>query len=208
MVYGPLMPPKHFPVATAFLIYAILINFGVHVTSMRLVHSLKNIFRTKSNSHRPLSNSNSTKSAAKNLYQLPIPTESLINMDADSSPVHWGKLENAVDLIAPLNTPVLAAADGVVTYVKDNSNVGGPSESFWDYSNFIAIRHEHNEYTRYDHLATRSSKVKVGDIVKAGQVIANVGMTGYTYLPHLHFQVFVFTGPNVWQDYQTLKVDF
>jgi murein DD-endopeptidase MepM/ murein hydrolase activator NlpD len=176
---------------------------------MRFVQSFKNIFRTKSSSHGSLSNSNSIiKSAAKNQYQLPIPSENLINMDADSSPAHGGKLENAVDFIAPLNTPVLAAADGVVTYVKDDSNVGGPSESFWDYSNFIAIRHEHNEYTRYDHLATRSSKVEVGDIVKTGQVIANVGMTGYTYLPHLHFQVFVFTGPNVWEDYQTLKVDF
>ena len=42
----------------------------------------------------------------------------------------------------------------------------------------------------------------------AGQEIAKVGMTGFTYLPHLHFQVFVFTGPNLWEDYQTLKVDF
>ena len=48
----------------------------------------------------------------------------------------------------------------------------------------------------------------MGDIVSAGQEIAKVGMTGFTYLPHLHFQVFVFTGPNLWEDYQTLKVDF
>ena len=51
-------------------------------------------------------------------------------------------------------------------------------------------------------------KSKWASIVSAGQEIAKVGMTGFTYLPHLHFQVFVFTGPNLWEDYQTLKVDF
>jgi murein DD-endopeptidase MepM/ murein hydrolase activator NlpD len=144
----------------------------------------------------------------RNQYQLPIPYEKLISIDTDSSPAHWGKLENAVDFIAPLNTPVLASADGEVTYVKDDSDIGGPFVNFWDYSNFISIRHQHGEYTRYDHLAVGSSKVKVGDSVAAGQEIGKVGVTGYTYLPHLHFQVFVFTGPNLWEDYQTLRVDF
>jgi murein DD-endopeptidase MepM/ murein hydrolase activator NlpD len=145
---------------------------------------------------------------ARNQYQLPIPIENLISIDADSSPAHWGKLENAIDFVAPLNTPLLAAADGEVTYVKDDSDIGGPSVSLWGYSNFISIRHQHEEYTRYDHLAIGSSKVRLGETVKAGQAIGKVGMTGYTYLPHLHFQVFIFTGPNLCEDYQTLKVDF
>jgi murein DD-endopeptidase MepM/ murein hydrolase activator NlpD len=51
-----------------------------------------------------------------------------------------------------------------------------------------------------------SSKVKVGQYVRAGEEIAKVGMTGYTYLPHLHFQVFVFTGSNMWTDIDTLEV--
>jgi murein DD-endopeptidase MepM/ murein hydrolase activator NlpD len=144
----------------------------------------------------------------RNKYQLPIPLDKLISMDTDSSPAHSGKLENAIDFVTPENTIVLAAAEGIVTYVKDYSCIGGPSVSFWDYSNFISIKHQNEEYTRYDHLAFGSSKVRVGDIVIAGQEIAKVGMTGYTYLPHLHFQVFVFTGPNLWEDYQTLKVHF
>jgi murein DD-endopeptidase MepM/ murein hydrolase activator NlpD len=144
----------------------------------------------------------------RNKYQLPIPLDKLISMDTDSSPAHVGKLENAVDFVAPENTIVLAAAEGTVTYVKDDSYIGGPSVTFWDYSNFISIKHQNEEYTRYDHLAFGSSKVRVGEIVMAGQEIAEVGMTGYTYLPHLHFQVFVFTGPNLWEDYQTLKVHF
>ena len=144
----------------------------------------------------------------RNKSQLPVPLDKLISIDTDSSPAHSGRLENAIDFVTPENTIVLAAAEGIVTYVKDYSYIGGPSVSFWDYSNFISIKHQNEEYTRYDHLAFGSSKVRVGEIVTAGQEIAKVGMTGYTYLPHLHFQVFVFTGPNLWEDYQTLKVHF
>jgi len=145
---------------------------------------------------------------ARNKYQLPISLDNLISIDSHSSPAHLGKLENAVDFVALENTTVLAAAAGTVTYVKVDSEIGGPSINFWNYSNFISIKHQNEEYTRYDHLAFESSKVRVGEIVNAGQEIAKVGMTGFTYLPHLHFQVFIFTGPNLLEDYQTLKVDF
>lgn len=68
--------------------------------------------------------------------------------------------------------------------------------------------HPNGEYSRYDHLSYNSSKVKVGQYVRAGEEIAKVGMTGYTYLPHLHFQVFEFTGSNMWTDYDTLEVEY
>ena len=45
----------------------------------------------------------------RNKYQLPIPPDKLINIDTDSSPAHAGKLENAIDFVAPENTIVLAA---------------------------------------------------------------------------------------------------
>ena len=48
--------------------------------------------------------------------------------------------------------------------------------------------------------------MKTGQYVRVGQEIARVGMTGFTYLPHLHFQVFVVTGINVWTDFDTLEV--
>jgi murein DD-endopeptidase MepM/ murein hydrolase activator NlpD len=112
-------------------------------------------------------------------------------------------------LIAPIQTPVLSAADGTVTYVKAYSNIGGADTMFWNYSNFIVIMHANREYTRYDHLAFSSSKVIIiGQSVKAGEEIAKLGVTGFTYSPHLHFQVFVFTGSNIWEDYETVKVHF
>ena len=60
-----------------------------------------------------------------NKYILPIPPDKLIGIDTTSSPAHVGKLANAIDLIAPIQTPVLAATDGTITYVKAYSNIGG-----------------------------------------------------------------------------------
>ena len=145
---------------------------------------------------------------AINKYKLPIPKDLLQRIDRTSSPAHLGKLRNAIDLIVDKDTPVLAAADGIVTFVKDISDIGGPNPAYWEYTNFIVIMHSNGEYSRYDHLSYNSSTVKVGQNVRAGEEIAKVGMTGYTYLPHLHFQVFVVTGFNMWTDFETLKVRF
>jgi murein DD-endopeptidase MepM/ murein hydrolase activator NlpD len=143
---------------------------------------------------------------AINHYSLPVPENALKKIDRISSPAHVGKLRNAIDFIVAENTNVLAAADGVVTFVKDDSYIGGPSIEYWANSNFIVIRHANDEYSRYDHLAHRSAVVRTGQHVKRGQVIARVGMTGFTYLPHVHFQVFIFTGNNIWTDFDTLSV--
>ena len=143
---------------------------------------------------------------AVNNYSLPVPKEKLQRIDRTSSPAHVGKLRNAIDFIVAENTPVHAAADGFVTFVKDDSQIGGPGIEFWHGSNFIVIQHSNSEYSRYDHLAHRSATVRTGQYIKRGQIIARVGMTGFTYLPHLHFQVFVFTGSNIWTDFDTLSV--
>lgn len=93
-----------------------------------------------------------------------------------------------------------------MTYVEDDSNVGGPNPLYMIHTNFITIMHPNGEYSRYDHLEYRSSKVRLGQHVRACQEIAKVGMTGYTYIPHLHFQVFVLTGTNMWTDFDTIEV--
>ncbi|MEJ7640943.1 MAG: hypothetical protein WKF36_01975 [Candidatus Nitrosocosmicus sp.] len=50
-----------------------------------------------------------------NKYIIPVPQGTLQRIDRTSSPAHTGKLRNAVDFVVPQNTPVLAAADGIVT---------------------------------------------------------------------------------------------
>jgi murein DD-endopeptidase MepM/ murein hydrolase activator NlpD len=141
-----------------------------------------------------------------NKYGIPISKELLQRIDRTSSPAHIGSLRNAVDFIAPQNTPVLVAADGEVIFVSDDSNVGGPDPLYWNTTNFITIKHSFGEYTRYDHLEYHSAKVRVGQQVQIGQQIARIGMTGYTYIPHLHFQVFVFTEYNMWTCFDTIEV--
>ena len=59
-----------------------------------------------------------------NKYKLPVPKDLLQRIDRTSSPVHMGKLRNAIDLIVDKDTPVLAAADGMVTFVKDVCDIG------------------------------------------------------------------------------------
>ena len=127
--------------------------------------------------------------SAINRYILPVPKTLLERVDRTSSPAHTGKLRNAIDFIVAENTPVLAAANGIVTYVNDDSSIGGANPIYWNFTNFIVIMHANEEYSRYDHLAPQSSKVKVGQAVSEGEEIAKVGVTGYTFHPHLHFQV-------------------
>ena len=111
-----------------------------------------------------------------------------------------------MDFIAPKGTSVLAAAEGVVTQINDDSNVGGPDASYWFYTNFITILHSNGEFSRYDHLDYKIPKVKLDQNVHAGEEISKVGMTGYTYIPHLHFQVYVYTGYNIWTDFDTIEI--
>ena len=102
--------------------------------------------------------------SAINKYKLPVPKHLLQRIDRTSSPAHMGKLRNAIDFIADKGTPVLAAEDGIVTFVKDTSNIGGANPTNWRHTNFIVIMHSNGEYSRYDHLSYYSSKVKVGHV--------------------------------------------
>ena len=109
---------------------------------------------------------------AINRYKLPVPKDQLQRIDRSSSPAHHGNLRNAIDFIADEETPVLAAADGIVTFVKDDSNTGGSNPIYWSHTNFIVIMH--SKYSRYDHLSYNSSRVKAGQRVRAGEEIATI----------------------------------
>ena len=65
----------------------------------------------------------------------------------------------------------LAAADGVVTQINDDFNIGGPDASYWFYTDFITILHSNTEFSRYDHLGYKSSKVKLNQNVHSDEEI-------------------------------------
>ncbi|WP_344308818.1 peptidoglycan DD-metalloendopeptidase family protein [Fodinicola feengrottensis] len=88
------------------------------------------------------------------------------------------------DFAAPLGTPIYAAAAGTV--VKS-----GPATGFGEW---IVLDHQINGQkisTVYGHMYADGLLVKIGDVVTAGQHIANVGSNGQATGPHLHFEVWV-----------------
>ena len=88
------------------------------------------------------------------------------------------KLHKGVDFAAPTGTPIFAAADGVVTDAGWTD--GG-------YGNIVELRHSDGSVTLYAH--TNKVYVSKGQSVNRGQAIAEVGTTGRSTGPHLHFEV-------------------
>lgn len=90
---------------------------------------------------------------------------------------------------------VLAAADGRVAAVRDGvadisiRAPGAPSVAGVQCGNRVAIQHGGGWLTDYCHMANGSVTLKVGDMVKAGDVIGRIGLSGDTEFPHLHFSV-------------------
>lgn len=82
-----------------------------------------------------------------------------------------------VDIAGKLGEPVLAVAAGVVTYAGKRHG----------YGNLVEINHGNGFVTRYGH--NSAVKVKVGETVSKGQVVALMGSTGRSTGPHVHFEV-------------------
>lgn len=88
-------------------------------------------------------------------------------------------LHTGLDFPADVGTPILAAAGGMVISA-------GPHPQ---YGQLVELDHGNGLVTRYAH--TSRMLVKQGDLVKRGQKIAEVGNTGRSTGPHLHFEVLV-----------------
>ncbi len=123
------------------------------------------------------------------LYSLPYEPglAFLVGQGYLEAPTHEGLY--AIDWLMPEETPVLAARDGVVVEAVDAFAKSGLTEEMKDKANYIVIRHEDGSRSHYYHLARGGVKVKVGQAVKEGEVIALSGNTGYSATPHLHFFV-------------------
>ncbi len=86
-------------------------------------------------------------------------------------------MHKGMDVASKLGAPVIATADGIVTKVEKKPG----------YGKMLEIDHGYGISTRYGH--NKSVSVKVGDIVKQGQVIASMGSTGRSTGPHVHYEV-------------------
>ena len=96
--------------------------------------------------------------------------------------------------------PVRAAGDGIVAAVRDDmpDNPLGSEDypkkrlsedEMNSDGNYVLIDHGTGEFSSTTHLKQGSAKVRKGDRVKAGQVIAAIGNSGATPVPHLHYEL-------------------
>jgi murein DD-endopeptidase MepM/ murein hydrolase activator NlpD len=90
----------------------------------------------------------------------------------------WGRMHRGIDIAAPIGTPVYATASGVVE--SSGWNSGG-------YGYLVDVRHPDGSLSRYAH----NSRLLVheGQQVAQGQQIAEMGSTGRSTGPHLHFEI-------------------
>jgi murein DD-endopeptidase MepM/ murein hydrolase activator NlpD len=95
---------------------------------------------------------------------------------ADPLDGHAG-MHLGLDFDAPVGSPVLAVADGVVTFAGERNG----------YGNVVEIDHGNGYMTRYAH--NSAFVAQVGQHVHAGDTIAKVGSTGHSTGPHCHFEV-------------------
>lgn len=116
-----------------------------------------------------------------------LPTSQPVNVTYNASGFGWrsdpftgrSAFHEGIDFPSPVGTPIVAAAGGVVV----------AAEYHHEYGNMLEIDHGNDIVTRYAH--TSKILVKVGDIVRRGQHVADIGSTGRSTGAHLHFEVLV-----------------
>lgn len=149
------------------------------------------------------------KEALVHLY-LPFYGEWTVSQAHDGSPTHKDDWRYALDFVVTgddrktyrlpgeqlsdyycYQLPVLAPADGEVVTIEDgiSDNRIGDVDLQHNWGNTIIIQHAEQLYSKLSHLKKDSFKVKVGDRVKKGDVLALCGSSGRSPEPHLHFQL-------------------
>jgi len=98
--------------------------------------------------------------------------------------------QNALDFEMPEGTDIMTIREGIVVEVIDNNNKTCPEKECVKFNNQIIVYHPDGTFAEYVHIKQNSSRVKKGDKVVKGQVIAKSGNVGWSTGPHLHLSVF------------------
>lgn len=105
------------------------------------------------------------------------------------------EFHTGLDLAAPTGTPIVAAADGVVTYAGVVPT--DRRTDWWRLGRVVAIRHGDRFVTLYGHC--ERLLVRDGERVRGGERIATVGESGWSVGPHLHYEVRRSAGASDWR---------
>lgn len=95
----------------------------------------------------------------------------------------WGRMHNGLDFAAPTGTPIYAPADGVVTFAGWSSG----------YGRLVKVQHAFGIETRYAHQSR--IRVSVGQRLSRGDRIGDIGNSGRSTGPHLHYEIRVGGSP-------------
>jgi LysM repeat protein len=110
--------------------------------------------------------------------------------DTYGAPRSGGRVHEGVDVIAKAGQWVYAVKDGTLTrrYLDAPGSLSG---------NGWTLTTAGGTYFFYAHLSTFAPGLSAGSVVKAGQIIGQIGMTGNAPIPHLHFEVHPGGGPSI-----------
>ncbi len=93
-------------------------------------------------------------------------------------------MDEGRDVSAAAEGTVIATNDGEFDRCSSGDCAGGGG-----YGNYVYLEHADGKVTIYAHLKQWSVRVSVGDVVSCGQLLGEMGSSGYSTGPHLHFQV-------------------
>jgi urea transporter len=174
----------------------ILTQFQYYSPEINLYTYKSNIDRMTGNQFLPLN--------------LPFWGEWTVSQGYSGKYTHRGEWENAIDFVLVdemnsthknssnstedfhcFNKPVIAPADGIIIEIIDHidDNEPGKVNSTHNWGNTVIIKHTNNLYTQISHLRAGSFRLKKGDYVHQGEIVANCGNSGRSPEPHIHFQV-------------------
>ncbi len=117
-----------------------------------------------------------------------------IPIDEDGAMVHGDEAAN--ESWIGFGQPIHATAAGTVVAVVDarpddrTLDMASLSADLMNmFGNYVVLDHGHGEHSVFGHIQQASAKVRVGDKVASGQVIAAIGASGSSLMPHLHYQL-------------------
>jgi murein DD-endopeptidase MepM/ murein hydrolase activator NlpD len=93
--------------------------------------------------------------------------------------LHTMRAHKGTDFAAPTRTPVRVTADGVVAFAGQQNG----------YGNVVIVKHDDTYSTVYAHLSRFAADIHEGTRVRQGEMIGNVGQTGWATGPHLHYEL-------------------
>jgi len=126
-------------------------------------------------------------------YRMPFPagdeswSQGQGNLPSDPDATHFGGF--ALDMLAPLGEEILFARGGEVVSLDESQTlqVGDPGCPDWCPANVVWVRHQDGSFGQYVHMPQNGIEPALGDVVRRGERLGVVGVTGNTSGPHLHY---------------------